>query len=184
MSSLLSRLAFLTKSFSMYLFTHWLMFIPIHRVRKMFIRRSLQQLGSESNFLMGVEIRNGGNISVGNNCAINSRVLLDGRGGKLTIGNHVDIAQETNIWTLGHDVHDDYYASKGGDVTIEDYVWIASRVTVLPNVQIGRGAVIGTNSVVTKDVPAMAIMAGVPAQRIGTRKSALKYKFVYRPPFR
>lgn len=144
----------------------------------------LYAVGKQTNFLMGLEIRKGKNISVGNNCAINKKVLLDGRGGKLIIGNNVDIAQETNIWTLEHDVHDDYHADKSGDVIIEDYVWIASRVTILPGVKIGRGAVVASGAVVTKDVPAMAIAGGVPAKVIGIRKSGLKYQLNYKPWFK
>ena len=114
---------------------------------------------------------------------INSEVLLDGRGGKIIIGNNVDIAREVNIWTLEHDPNDDYHKTKGGDVIIEDYVWIASRATILPNVKIGRGAVIASGSIVTKDVPPMNIVAGIPAKIIGKRKSSLKYNLKYKPMF-
>ncbi|WP_051605821.1 DapH/DapD/GlmU-related protein [Polaribacter sp. Hel_I_88] len=133
---------------------------------------------------MGLEFRNSKNISIGNNCVVNKNVLLDGRGGKLSIGNNVDIAQETNIWTLEHDVHDDYHVDTGSDVIIEDYVWIASRCTILPGVKIGKGAVIASNSVVTKDVPEMAIFGGIPAKQIGIRKSNLKYNLDYKPWFK
>lgn len=50
---------------------------------------------------------------------------------------------------------------------IENYVWLASRVTVLPGVTIGRGAVVAAGAVVTKDVPPLAIVGGVPAKIIG-----------------
>jgi len=133
---------------------------------------------------MGVEFRKGKNISIGNNSIINKNVLLDGRGGKLIIGDNVDIAQETNIWTLEHDVHDDYHKDIGGDVIIEDYVWIASRVTILPGVTIGRGAAVAANAVVTKDVASMSIVGGIPAKAIGYRKSQLKYTLNYKPFFK
>ncbi|HMO39154.1 MAG TPA: acyltransferase [Saprospiraceae bacterium] len=167
-----------------YIFREWIMYIPSHRIRLFFIKRKLAALGKHTYFLMGVEIRVGKNIFIGSHCAINKKVLLDGRGGKLTIGNNVDIGQETNIWTLEHDVHDDYHRAVGGEVVIEDYVWIASRVTILPGVRIGKGAVIATNSVVTKNVPPMAIVAGVPARQIGVRKSKLLYNLKYKPLFR
>jgi maltose O-acetyltransferase len=133
---------------------------------------------------MGVEFRKGKNISIGNNSIINKKVLLDGRGGKLIIGNNVDIAQETNIWTLEHDVHDDNHKDIGADVIIEDYVWIASRVTILPGVRIGRGAVVASCAVVNKDVLPMAIVGGIPAKVIGTRKSGLEYILNYKPWFK
>ncbi|HRH95012.1 MAG TPA: acyltransferase [Prosthecobacter sp.] len=47
---------------------------------------------------------------------------------------------------------------------VEDEVWIGARVTVLPGVRIGRGAVVAAGAVVTRDVPAMAVVVGVPAR--------------------
>ena len=170
--------------FNYYLFNEWLMFIPFHTIRFFFIKQLLKKIGEQTNFLMGLEIRKGENITIGDNCVINKNVLLDGRGGKLKIGNNVDIAQETNIWTLEHDVHDDYHKDQGADVIIEDYVWISSRVTILPGVKIARGAVVAANSVVTKDVEAMTIVGGIPAKKIGARKSELKYKLNYSPWFK
>lgn len=166
-----------------YLF-HQLMHVPFHSIRLFFIKRTIRELGKQTNFLMHVEFRKGKNISVGNNCVINKRVLLDGRGGKLIIGNNVDIAQETNIWTLEHDVHSDTHIDIGGNVVIEDYAWIASRVTILPGVTIGKGAVIASGAVVTKDIPSMAIAGGIPAKVIGQRKSSLNYTLNYQPWFK
>jgi len=171
-------------AFIYYLLNSWLLFFPSHTLRKLALHFFLKDIGANTNFLHGIEIRSGNNISIGSNCVINARVLLDGRGGKLTIGNNVDIAQETNIWTLEHDVHSDTHQDNGADVVIEDYVWIASRVTILPGVRIGRGAVVATGAVVTKDVPSMAIVGGVPAKVIGQRKSNLSYTLNYRPLFR
>jgi acetyltransferase-like isoleucine patch superfamily enzyme len=171
------------KLFYFYLVNEWFMFIPVHAIRLFFIKQLLNKIGQQTYFLMGLEIRKGENISIGNNCVINKKVLLDGRGGNLIIGNNVDIAQETNIWTLEHDVHDNYHKDIGADVIIEDYVWISSRCTILPGVTIGSGAVVASNSVVTKDIPAMTIYGGIPAKQIGIRKSGLKYKLNYKPWF-
>lgn len=158
--------------------------VPSRSFRSFIVKRLLGEVGKGCSFLMGLEIRNGKNIRIGNNSVINANVLLDGRGGVLSIGNHVDIAQETNIWTLGHDVHDSNHKDRGGDVIIEDYVWIASRVTILPNVRLGKGAVVAACALVTKDVPAMAIVGGVPATIIGKRNNPLEYKLNYYPLFR
>lgn len=58
-------------------------------------------------------------------------------------------------------------------VVIGDDVWIGSRVTILPGVHIGEGAIIGASSVVTKDVPAYSIVGGNPAKVIKSRKTDL-----------
>ena len=169
--------------FSYYVLNRWVMRVPSHAVRLAVARRFLGGLGQGCSFLLDCEIRSGKRIFIGDHCVFNRGVLLDGRGGRLTIGNHVDVAQETNIWTLEHDVHDDHHQSRGADVTLEDYVWIASRVTILPGVRIGRGAVVATGAVVTKDVPPMAIAGGVPAKVIGERRSRLQYTLKHRPLF-
>ena len=132
---------------------------------------------------MGVEVRRADRVIIGSNCVVNRDVLLDGRGGCLSIGNNVDIAQEVVIWTLGHDAHDDYHRDEGGPVTIGDYAWIGHRSVIMPGVTIGRGAVVAAGAVVTKDVPAMAIVAGVPAKVIGERRSKLLYTKFHRPAF-
>lgn len=85
---------------------------------------------------------------------------------------------------MEHDVNDDYHIDIGADVIIEDYVWTASKVTILPGVRIGRGAVVASCALVNKDLPPMAIVGAVPAKIIGERKSGLKYKFNYKPWFK
>ncbi len=184
MKSLLIQVYTALIAFKDYFIREWMMYVPFHWLRKLIIKSQFKSVGKQTNFLIGIEYRKPKNISIGNNSVVNKRVLLDGRGGQLIIGNNVDIAQETNIWTLEHDVHDDFHTDTGADVIIEDYVWIASRVTILPGVKIGKGAVVAANSVVTKDVLPMAIVGGIPAKVLGTRKSKLKYQLNYQPWFR
>ena len=159
-----------------YIFSEWIMYLPSRKTRTWFIKKFTPHIASNVYFCRGIDFRGrGDNICIGKNTYINKGVLLDGRLGKLTIGSNVDIGQETNIWTTEHDPHNDLHDVKGGDVTIGDHVWIATRVTILPGVKIGRGAVIACNSVVTKDVPELTIVGGVPAKIIGTRKNSLTY---------
>lgn len=167
-----------------YLFREWIMYFPWHRLRLFFIRKMIISIGENSFIAMKVDIKGSkGEISIGDNCVINKLVTLDARGGKLIIGNNVDIGQETNIWTESHNPHDNNHEVNGGNVIIEDHVWIATRVTILPNVKIGRGAVVATGSVVTKDVEPLTIVAGVPAKKIGIRNNKLTYKLNYHPWF-
>jgi len=58
--------------------------------------------------------------------------------------------------------------SKRGRVIIRKGAWLGVGSVILPGVEIGSGAIVGANAVVTKSVDALAIMAGVPARKIGT----------------
>jgi len=58
---------------------------------------------------------------------------------------------------------------QGGDILIGEDVWIGSQVVILPSVRIGSGSVVGAGAVVTKDIPAGEIWAGVPARKIRDR---------------
>ncbi|MBE5850459.1 MAG: acyltransferase [Lachnospiraceae bacterium] len=53
-----------------------------------------------------------------------------------------------------------------GKVIIRDGCWLGSRVSVLAGVTIGKRCIIGTNSVVTNDIPPFSIAAGIPARVI------------------
>lgn len=59
---------------------------------------------------------------------------------------------------------------KKGFITIEDDVWLGANVTILPNVTLKKGSIIGAGSVVTKDTEEFSIYAGIPAKKIRTIK--------------
>ena len=150
--------------------------IPFAVARKIGAKILLKDVGKGCFFARCLDVRSPYRISIGSFTRINKKVLLDGRGSSLVIGNNVDIAQEVNIWTLQHDYNDPYYSAVGKPVIVEDYVWIASRATILPGVTIGRGAVVASCAVVTKDVPPLSVVAGVPARIIGKRNDCMKYQ--------
>lgn len=54
-------------------------------------------------------------------------------------------------------------------VRIEDDVWLGAHVIILPGITIGRGAIVAAGAVVTEDVEAMSIVAGVPARKVSSR---------------
>lgn len=165
-------------------FIEMIMCIPCHPLRRFICILLMKHFGKSNSIYRNVDLRSPYRISVGEHTNINKRCVLDGRGG-LTIGSNVDIAQDTYIWTEQHDYNSPTYRSICKEVIIDDYVWLASRATVLPGVHIGRGAVVASGAVVTKDVPPLAIVAGVPAKIIGYRKEeALQYHLGDRAWFR
>jgi maltose O-acetyltransferase len=122
------------------------------------------------------------NIEIGHNSIIGNDAFLDGRSG-LKIGNNVALAAGVWIYTLQHDKNDSLFRSIGKKVCIEDYCWIGARVTILPGVTVGKGAVIATGAVVTKNVKPYEIIGGVPGEKIGIRSENLKYNLDFHYPF-
>ena len=96
--------------------------------------------------------------------------------GTCTIGKYVMMGEECTIITRNHAyARTDIPMMEQGfeterPVVIEDDVWIGDRVTIMPGVHVGTGAIIGAGSVVTRDVEPYAIVAGVPARKIKSRK--------------
>lgn len=119
-----------------------------------------------------------GSFTVGNNCAINQKCHLVTRGG-ITIGDNVSISSETCILTADHDLNSDSFSGRTRQVIIHDFVFIGTRAMILPGATLGEGSAIAAGSVVTKDVPARSIVAGVPAKPVGVRTSNLNYNIHY-----
>lgn len=113
----------------------------------------------------------GKHIEIGKGCFIQQCCTFFGRSG-ITLGENVLVGPKVNIITINHDPDpENRSATYGRPVVIGDNVWIGINSTILPGVSIGCGAIIGANSVVTKDVPLMTVVAGNPARIIKTLKN-------------
>lgn len=118
------------------------------------------------------ETGDGGVIRLGANVRLNTGVFIVSHA-EITIGRDCLIAEYASIRDADHG----YVPGQlmrlqphtARPIRIGDGAWIARGAVVLKGVTIGEGAIVGANSVVTRDVPAMAIVAGAPARIIGRR---------------
>mgnify|MGYP002856289704 CR=1 FL=1 len=91
--------------------------------------------------------------------------------GPVSIGSHVNLAQGITITALNHNFAEreqriDEQGVSTSPVTIGDDIWIGANAVILPGVTIGNHAVVAAGAVVTKDVPAHTLVAGIPAKII------------------
>ncbi len=156
--------------------------LPSHRVRNLVYRLVGLSVPRSSALAWRARFYAPYGITVGQHTTIGNDAFLDGRCG-LRIGSCVSIAGEVRIFTMEHDIDDADFRAVGGPVTIEDYAVLGTRVTVLPGVQVGRGAVVASGAVVTADVPPYTVVGGVPARPLRQRSSALRYRLGQRRLF-
>lgn len=109
------------------------------------------------------------NLHIGNHVSIQTD-KIDLRS-PVYIGNHVIIGANTEIITCSHNIDSPLWEQKYYGIIIEDFVWLPTKVLVLPSCRkIGEGAVVGAGSVVVKDVLPMSVVCGNPAKEIKKRK--------------
>ena len=148
--------------------------IPFWRLRRWVLRKARLRMGKgvfimKRNYFMDCH-----HLSIGKNSHINRGCLIDARG-KIEIGDNVSISHNVSLMTGGHIVNTSNFKAEYLPIVIKDYVWIGVGCIILKNITIGKGAVICAGAVVTKDVDDYAIMAGVPAKKVGERLCKLDY---------
>lgn len=157
-------------------FYGWIKYLPSpigDWIRYLFVRPFLARSG-RLRIYEGVTFWYPYRIRIGNNVSLNEWVYLSGFGG-LNIGNNVRIGHRVSVITSDH-VYDDLtrpiyqQGLTAHTVNIADDVWIGCNATILKGVSIGKGAIVAAGSVVTKNVPAFSVAAGVPAKIISNRE--------------
>lgn len=142
------------------------------KIRAFLAKGFINHGGKNINLQRGAKF--GRRISIGNRSGIGVKCVLQG---PVEIGDDVMMGPEVYIYTQNH-AHDrvdipmiDQHYEQERPVVIEDDVWIGSRVTILPGVRVGKGAIIGASAVVTKDVPPYAVVGGNPAKVLKIRNA-------------
>lgn len=121
---------------------------------------------------------------IGKNCNINAQVLIEN---DVIIGNNVTVKSGVQIWdgtriednvflgpnaTLTNDKtpRSKQYPEAFQGITLKEGCSIGANATILPGITIGKNAMVGAGAVVTKDVPAYAVVVGNPAKIIQQNK--------------
>jgi len=116
-----------------------------------------------------------GNVIVGKGSSVSNNTTINGAQAGVLIGEDVMIAPGCCIVAFDHGMEDNgipmsKQALIERKVTISDDVWVGANCTIASGITIGQGAVVAANAVVTKDVAAYAVVGGVPAKFIKSRK--------------
>ncbi len=145
----------------------------LNLIKGLFLRMFGARVGKGVTFYPGVWIAPPGKINIGNYVDLAKGVLITASGG-VSIGNDTLIGYNSMILSANHRI-----VPKGQllrvsghetrEVKIGCDVWIGANCTILPGITIEDGAIIAAGSIVTKDVAAGSIVAGVPARFIKQR---------------
>lgn len=114
----------------------------------------------------------GKNITIGKHVFFNSGCRFQDQGG-IAIGDGALIGHNVVLATLNHDLAPDKrHDLLPAPIRIGKNVWIGANATILPGVTIGDNAVVAAGAVVSKDVPAQAVVGGVPARMLRMAEAA------------
>lgn len=148
-------------------------FATLNAIKKGLLVAMGARIGKGVIFYPGVWITPGRNLEIGDDVDLAKDVLINSSGG-VVIGDRALIGYRTQIHSANHDIPPvgEPIPVSGkiyNKVVIGKDVWIGANCLITAGVTIGEGAVVAGGSVVTKNVPSNAIVAGVPAKVIRMR---------------
>jgi len=115
-----------------------------------------------------VRMRIPSNVTIGAGTLIAGRAWIDSWA-PVRIGRNVLVNDDLLLLTASHLVDSPDFEADVRPISIGDHAWLPVRIIVLPGVTVGEAAVIGSGSVVSRDIPAYSVAAGSPARVTGER---------------
>lgn len=108
----------------------------------------------------------GANLKIGKGVFINSGTMFTDLGG-IELADNVLVGPNATLISVNHPLNpEDRREIELKPIFIDQNAWLGANSTILPGVTVGKNAVVGAGAVVTKDVPANTVVAGVPARVI------------------
>ncbi len=153
--------------------THWLLYFKPTRL--WFQKKKLGKIGEGSEIRPFVTIYGTQNVQIGTNVIVRPGTILCAGMQKdapnIIIEDNALLASNVSIYAISHHYEDiSRPVSQQGhycrETVIRSGAWIGTNSVILPGVTVGRNAVVGANSVVTKDVPDYTVVGGVPAKHL------------------
>lgn len=143
-------------------------------IRYIYLKSLAKKCGNNVAIMQNVYFFNIDKLEIGNNVSFHPMCYIDSLG-TIIIGNNVSIAHGVSIISFNHGYNDletpiKYQKVETGKIFIDENVWIGAKATILPNVNIEQGSIIGANSVVTHDVKKNTITGGIPNKVIKIRR--------------
>lgn len=125
-----------------------------------------QQIDDSVEIRLPIRSDYGANLRIGKGVFINSGVMFTDLGG-ITLADNVLVGPNATIISVNHPLDPQRrHEVEMKPVLIDENAWLGANATILPGVTVGKNAVVAAGAVVTKDVPANTVVAGVPAKII------------------
>jgi len=168
----------LMRAFLNYLVEFYMMLTPhdpiSNRIKRAMLHWRGAKIGKNPKIWRDVWVDEYRHLVIGDNVSVGKSVMLLAIGG-ISVGNNVMIGHGAQIISAGHHIPEDeesmrFSGLEVAPIKIEDNSWIGAGAIILPGVTIGQGAVVAAGAVVSRDVEALTIVAGVPAKLIRTRQ--------------
>jgi len=142
-------------------------------IRYILLKTLAKKIGDNVCIQPDVYLLNVSDLEIGCNVSIHPLTYIDAKGG-VSIGDNVSIAEGTSIISFDHGYADNNVPMKyqkiiKKPITICNDVWLGAKSTILGDVTIAEGSIVGAGAVVTKSTHAYSIVGGVPAKQIGDR---------------
>jgi acetyltransferase-like isoleucine patch superfamily enzyme len=138
----------------------------MEEIHKAFDKLFLKPMDETTHITTPCQIDFANQVTLGKNVFINHSLCLMSAGG-IIIEDGTQIGPQCTMVTTNHDFHD-HNTLVCRPVHLCKNVWIGARVTIMPGVTIGENSVIAGGAVVTRDIPANSVAAGIPAKVVKT----------------